>query len=34
MSAYAKYNKGLKVTPVYGGASIVPQIRSLNQEVK
>ena len=29
MDSYAKYIKGLKVTPVYGGASIVPQIKSL-----
>ena len=29
MESYSKYTKGLKVTPVYGGASIVPQIKSL-----
>ena len=29
MCSYAKHTKGLKVTPVYGGASIVPQIKSL-----
>ena len=29
MESYSKYIKGLKVTPVYGGASIVPQIKSL-----
>ena len=29
MDSYSKYIKGLKITPVYGGASIVPQIRSL-----
>ena len=29
MESYSKYIKGLKVTPVYGGASIVPQIRLL-----
>jgi len=29
MQTYSKYTKGLKVTPVYGGASIVPQIKSL-----
>ena len=29
MYTFAKYNKGLKITPVYGGASIVPQMRSL-----
>ena len=30
MQSYSKYTKNLKVTPVYGGASIVPQIKSLN----
>ena len=29
MGSYAKYTKGLKVTAVYGGASIMPQIKSL-----
>jgi ATP-dependent RNA helicase DeaD len=29
MDTFAKYIKGLKITPVYGGASIVPQMRSL-----
>ena len=29
MTSYSKYTKGLKVTPVYGGASIIPQIKSL-----
>ena len=29
MESYSKYIKGLKVTPVYGGASIVPQIQLL-----
>ncbi|MEC7645999.1 MAG: DEAD/DEAH box helicase [Bacteroidota bacterium] len=29
MESYSKYTKRLKVTPVYGGASIVPQIKSL-----
>lgn len=29
MESYSKYIKGLKVTPVYGGASIVPQIKLL-----
>ena len=29
METYSKYTKGLKVTSVYGGASIVPQIKSL-----
>ena len=29
MGSYAKYTKGLKVTAVYGGASIIPQIKSL-----
>jgi len=29
MQSYAKYTNGLKVTAVYGGASIVPQIKSL-----
>ena len=29
MESYSKYTKGLKVTPVYGGASIVPQMKSL-----
>ena len=29
MTAYSKYTKGLKVTSVYGGASIIPQIKSL-----
>ncbi|MEC7864123.1 MAG: DEAD/DEAH box helicase [Bacteroidota bacterium] len=29
MGSYSKYIKGLKVTPVYGGASIVPQIKLL-----
>ena len=29
MQSYSKYIKGLKVTPVYGGASIVPQIQLL-----
>ena len=29
MRSYAKYTKGLKITAVYGGASIMPQIKSL-----
>ena len=29
MQSYSKYTKDLKVSPVYGGASIVPQIKSL-----
>jgi ATP-dependent RNA helicase DeaD len=29
MDTYAKYTKGLKITAVYGGASIMPQIKSL-----
>ena len=29
MKTYAKYIKGLKITAVYGGASIMPQIKSL-----
>ena len=29
MNSYAKYTKGLKITAVYGGASIMPQIQSL-----
>ncbi len=29
MQSYSKYTKDLKVTPVYGGSSIVPQIKSL-----
>ena len=29
METYAKYTKGLKITAVYGGASIMPQIKSL-----
>ena len=29
MESYAKYTKGLKITAVYGGASIMPQIKSL-----
>lgn len=29
MDSFAKYIKGLKITPVYGGASIVPQMKSL-----
>ena len=29
MNSYAKYIKSLKVTPVYGGASIAPQIKLL-----
>ena len=29
MESYAKYTKGLKITAVYGGASIIPQIKSL-----
>ena len=29
ITSYSKYIKGLKVTPVYGGASIIPQIKSL-----
>ena len=29
MDSYSKYSKNLKVIPVYGGASIVPQIKSL-----
>ena len=29
MQTYAKYTKGLKITAVYGGASIIPQIKSL-----
>ena len=29
MESYAKYTKGLKITAVYGGASIMPQIQSL-----
>lgn len=29
MQSYAKYTKDLKITPVYGGTSIVPQIKSL-----
>ena len=29
IQSYSKYIKELKVTPVYGGASIVPQIKSL-----
>lgn len=29
MDSYSKYIKGLKINPVYGGASIVPQIKSL-----
>ncbi len=29
MQSFSKYTKGLKVTPVYGGTSIVPQIKSL-----
>jgi ATP-dependent RNA helicase DeaD len=29
MESYSNYTKGLKVTSVYGGASIVPQIKSL-----
>ena len=29
MDTFAKYIKGLKITPVYGGASIVPQMKSL-----
>ena len=29
MQSYSKYTKGLKVTAVYGGASILPQMRSL-----
>jgi ATP-dependent RNA helicase DeaD len=29
MDTFAKYIKGLKITAVYGGASIVPQMRSL-----
>jgi len=31
MASYSKYTKGLKITPVYGGASIVPQIRKLKE---
>ena len=30
MNSYAKYIKGLKITAVYGGANIQPQIKSLN----
>jgi ATP-dependent RNA helicase DeaD len=29
MESFAKYTKGLKITAVYGGASIMPQIKSL-----
>ena len=29
MQSYAKYTKGLKITPVYGGANIQTQIKSL-----
>ena len=29
MESYAKYIKGLKITAVYGGASIQPQIKAL-----
>ena len=30
MDSYAKYIKGIKITPVYGGANIQTQIRALN----
>ena len=30
MDSYAKYIKGIKITPVYGGANIQTQIRTLN----
>lgn len=33
LKAFAKYEKGLKVLPVYGGANIVPQINDLKRGV-